>query len=307
MNLQQLEYILAVDKHRHFARAAEACFVTQPTLSMMIQKLEDEFEAKIFDRTRQPVIPTEVGEKLIRQARKILQEAEHFGEICKDMKQNVRGNLRIGIIPTIAPYLLPLFVNSFSKKYPEVQLQINEVTTEIILKQLENGELDLGILVPLENDTKWTITPLYTESFVVYSPRPFKKEYILAEDIEAEELLLLEEGHCFRSQIIKLCELRNSVNRRIQYNSGSLETLRNLVDQELGVTILPKLATLNFEENQKKKIHFFKDPQPVRQVAILTKRDYIKEKMIKALKDEIIEHLPHELISEKSEVIPLEL
>lgn len=307
MNLQQLEYIIAVDKHRHFARAAEACHVTQPTLSMMIHKLEDEYEIKIFDRTRQPVIPTEVGEKLIIQARQILQEAERFGEICLDMKENIRGELRIGIIPTIAPYLLPLFVNSFTQKYPDVNLQINELTTESILKQLENGSLDLGILVPLDNDNTWKETPLYTESFVVYSARSFEKNFVLAEEIDVNDLLLLEEGHCFRSQILKLCELRNIENQRVQYNSGSLETLRNLVDQQLGITILPKLATIHFDEKQKAKLREFRAPQPVRKVAILTKRDYIKEKLIAALKDEIILNLPEALTTANTLVVPLEL
>lgn len=307
MNLQQLEYILAVDKHRHFARAAEACHVTQPTLSMMIHKLEDKYAIKIFDRTRQPVIPTEVGEKLIVQARRILQEAERFGEICTDMKEDIKGELRIGIIPTIAPYLLPLFVNSFTQKYPEVHLQINELTTESILKQLENGSLDLGILVPLDNDNTWKVTPLYTESFVVYSARKFERNLVLAEEIDVNDLLLLEEGHCFRSQILKLCELRNIENQKIQYNSGSLETLKNLVDQQLGITILPKLATLHFDEIQKKKIREFQDPKPVRKVAILTKRDYIKEKLIAALHSEILEKLPSELTLQKSFVVPLQL
>ncbi|SOE22300.1 LysR family transcriptional regulator, hydrogen peroxide-inducible genes activator [Spirosomataceae bacterium TFI 002] len=307
MNLQQLEYILAVDKHRHFARAADACHVTQPTLSMMIHKLEDEYEIKIFDRTRQPVIPTEVGEKLIIQARKILQEAERFGEICIDMKENIRGELRIGIIPTIAPYLLPLFVSSFTQKYPEVLLKINELTTESILKQLENGSLDLGILVPLDNEQSWKVTPLYVEPFLVYSARSFEKNFVLAEEIDVNDLLLLEEGHCFRSQILKLCELRNKDSQRVQYNSGSLETLRNLVDQQLGITILPKLATLHFDEKQKSKLREFREPQPVRKVAILTKRDYIKEKLITALKNEIVLNLPTELTIENSIVVPLEL
>lgn len=307
MNLQQLEYILAVDKHRHFARAAEACHVTQPTLSMMIHKLEDAYDIKIFDRTRQPVVPTEVGEKLIIQARRILQEAERFGEICTEMKEHIKGELRIGIIPTIAPYLLPLFVNSFTSKYPEVHLQINELTTESILKQLEIGSLDLGILVPLDNDNTWKVTPLYIESFVVYSARKFETSLVLAEEIDVNDLLLLEEGHCFRSQILKLCELRNIENQKVQYNSGSLETLKNLVDQQLGITILPKLATLHFDEKQKKKIREFQDPKPVRKVAILTKRDYIKEKLIAALHTEIVEKLPKELALEKSFLVPLEL
>ncbi|WP_304235028.1 hydrogen peroxide-inducible genes activator [Jiulongibacter sediminis] len=304
MNLHQLEYVLAVNQHRHFARAAEACHVTQPTLSMMIQKLEEELEIKIFDRSRQPVCPTDAGEKLILQCKAVLVEAERLKEMAKEEREYIGGQLRIGVIPTIAPYLLPLFIQSFHQKYPEVELKISEMITPRILEKLESGELDAGILVPPENEKGVKTIPLYTEAFVVYSPREFEKEYLLADDINADELLLLEEGHCFRSQIIQFCELRKQSGNAIEYTSGSLETLRNLADKHLGITILPELATLNFTPEQLKKTKQFASPQPVREVGLIMSRGYVKKKLIDLLAEEIRASLPTESIKNDSQLIP---
>ena len=306
MNLQQLEYILAVNEHRHFARAAEACFVTQPTLSMMIQKLEDELGIKIFDRSRQPVCPTDAGLRLIEQAKRVLQQVERLQEMAHEERDYVGGELRVGIIPTIAPYLLPLFIEAFHAKYPMVKLRISELVTENILHKLESGELDAGILVPPETDRKLTEIPLYTEAFVVYSPREFDKEYLLAEDINANasELLLLEEGHCFRSQIMQFCELRKQMDNAVEYTSGSLETLRNLADRHLGITILPELATLNFSMEQLKKTKQFAAPRPVRKVSLMMSRGYVKRKLIDLLAEEIKNQLPEELVTDEEQVVP---
>ncbi len=306
MNLQQLEYILAVNEHRHFARAAEACFVTQPTLSMMIQKLEEELEVKLFDRSRQPVCPTEAGERLIAQAKKIMSEVSVLQEMAREERDYIGGELRIGIIPTIAPYLLPLFIESFHAKYPLIRLKISELVTDNILNKLERGELDAGILVPPENDKRLTEIPLYTEAFVVYSPREFDKEYLLAEDINANanELLLLEEGHCFRSQILQFCELKRKMDTAIEYTSGSLETLRNLADRQLGITILPELATLTFTMDQLKKTRQFASPRPVRKVSMVMSRGFVKRKLLDLLSEEIKSQLPADLVTEEELIVP---
>lgn len=304
MNLHQLEYVLAVNHHRHFARAAEACHVTQPTLSMMIQKLEDELEIKIFDRSRQPVCPTDAGERLIKQCKAILVEAERLREMAKEEREYIGGQLRIGVIPTIAPYLLPLFIQSFHEKYPEVELKITEMITGHIMEKLELGELDAGILVPPDGEKGVKAISLYTEAFVVYSPREFEKEYLLADDINADELLLLEEGHCFRSQIIRFCELRKQSANAIEYTSGSLETLRNLADKHLGITILPQLATLNFSPEQLKKTKQFASPQPVREVSLIMSRGYVKKKLIDLLAQEIKSNLPEVIGKSESNRIP---
>lgn len=292
MNIQQLEYVLAVNTYRHFARAAESCHVTQPTLSMMIHKLEEEHGVKIFDRSKQPVIPTQAGEKLIDQARVILREVDRFSEIVNSSKNTISGELRVGIIPTIAPYLLPMFLLSFKEKYPDVRLKISENITEIILEKLQNGELDAGILVSPEESNNFNEYPLLFEPFVVYTPRKFEKEYLLAEDIDINDLLLLEEGHCFRSQIMQFCELRKQQENAIEYTSGSLETLKNLADRHLGITILPELATLNFSEEEHSNVKRFADPQPNRKISILTHRNFVKQRLVELLKHEITEHVP---------------
>lgn len=292
MNLQQIEYILALDKHRHFAKAAEASFVTQPTLSMMIQKLEEELDVKIFDRSRQPVIPTEIGEKILAKARKVIFELEEFKNIVKNEKEIISGEIRLGVIPTIAPYLLPMFLQKFSKKYEHLKLFISENVTETLLTKLKTGEIDAAIMVLPDDGENYHEYELYYEPFVVYAARPFDKEYLLAEDIDTDELLLLEEGHCFRTQILKFCELAKPKNTRIEYSSGSLETLKNLTDKQLGITVLPEMATLDFSSVERKKIKYFADPQPYRKVSIITHRDFLKRRLISLLHENILEEIP---------------
>src|SRR5882757_8565874 len=233
MTFVQLEYIVAVDTYRHFATAAEHCFVTQPTLSMQVQKLEEELGVKIFDRSKQPVIPTEAGRELIDQARKILAEKDIVGEIVQAKKGILTGELRIGIIPTLAPYLLPLFVQGFTAKYPHVRLVVNELTTEVIVSHLRAGKIDMGILVTPLQETGIKEYPLFYEELMAYVSKKnaaYKKTYMLPQDIDPNKLWLLEEGHCFRSQIVNLCELRKASRdaSHFDYEAGSIETLRRM-------------------------------------------------------------------------------
>jgi LysR family hydrogen peroxide-inducible transcriptional activator len=292
MNLQQLEYMVAVDNERSFSKASEQCHVTQPTLSMMIQKLESEYDIKIFDRSKHPVAPTETGKALIAQARLILQEVERIKELVQEKKNTIAGELQVGIIPTIAPYVLPLFLTDFAAKYPNIRLKVSELVTEDILHKLDEGKLDAGILVSPDDNRLFNNFPLYFEPFVVYSARQFDKEYLLAEDINPNDLLLLEESHCFRSQIIQFCELRDKKENMIEFTSGSLETLRNLADKDLGITILPELSTLQFSDADLHKIKRFASPEPFRVVSLMTRRDFVKKRMIKAFSDEIVAHIP---------------
>ncbi len=227
MNLQQLEYIVAVDHHRHFARAAEHCFVTQPTLSMMIQKLEEELNVRIFDRSKQPVVPTEAGAAIIKQAKVVLLEAGRLKETVSAMKNEMSGELHIGIIPTLAPYLLPLFLHPFTTKYPNLRLKITELTTAQIIEALQENKLDAGILATPLHQPSLIEQPLFYEEFLLYSARKdiaTNKKYVLAEDIEPRHLWLLEEGHCLRSQVLNICELRRKdwSESNFEYESGSL-------------------------------------------------------------------------------------
>jgi LysR family hydrogen peroxide-inducible transcriptional activator len=297
MNIQQLEYIIAVDNSRHFVKAAEKCFVTQATLSMMIKKLEEELNVKIFDRSRQPVIPTEIGKKIIAQAKVILQESKRLAEIVQEEQGELTGELKIGIIPTLAPYLLPLFMNSFLQKYPSVRLKISELTTDEIIHRLEQHDLDVGLLSTPLNQPSLTEQPLFYEEFVVYASAKEKllsKKYVLAKDIDINRLCLLEEGHCLRSQVFNLCELKNKEKQvhQLDFATGSIETLKRIVETNQGITILPFLALKDMTTKQKDNIRHFKSPAPAREIGLVTYRYFVKEQLIKGLKEEILKNIP---------------
>ena len=297
MTLQQLEYILAVDTYKQFSTAAEKCFITQPSLSAMIQKLEDELGVKIFDRSKQPIMPTEIGTDIIAQARVIVNEAENLKQLVKDRLETVSGGLRLGIIPTLAPYLLPLFLKDFSEKYSDLKLSIIELTTENIIAQLKKGILDVGIMATPSQDNQLFEEPIFYEEFVVYAPNEkaiLKKNYMLAEDIDANRLMLLQEGHCMRSQVINLCALQKTQSSlsNITYEAGSLETLKRLVEAHSGITILPHLAILDMDEEQIQYIRFFKPPAPVREISLVTHRSLAKKRLIAVLKEAIYHNLP---------------
>jgi LysR family transcriptional regulator, hydrogen peroxide-inducible genes activator len=311
MTFVQLEYAVAVDTYRHFATAAEHCFVTQPTLSMQVQKLEEELGVKIFDRSKQPVVPTEIGIEIIEQARRILSEKNVIKELVQTKKGILTGELRIGIIPTLAPYLLPLFIQNFYKKYPLIKLVVQELMTEYIVSRLREGRIDVGILVtPLqENGIKEHV--LFYEELLAYVSRKnaaYKKTYVLAQDIDPEKLWLMEEGHCFRSQIVNLCELRRAseMGTHFEYEAGSIETLRRMVELNDGITILPELTTLDMTARQLQLVRHFKKPAPMREVSIVVHRDFVKKRLIEALKEEIIAAIPDKLKTNKDlNVVPI--
>lgn len=311
MTFIQLEYIVAVDTYRHFAEAASHCFVTQPTLSMQIQKLEEELGVKIFDRSKQPVLPTEPGIEIIEHARKILSSRDVLHDMINSKKGIINGELKIGIIPTLAPYLLPLVLPSFTKKHEHIKLVINELTTDILISRLREGKIDVGILVTPLNESGIKEDILFYEEMVVYvskSNAVYKKTYLLPKDIDPEKLWLLQEGHCFRSQIIQLCELRKSSKEGslFEYEAGSFETLRRMVELNDGITILPELATLDMTAHQQNHLRYFRQPAPVREVSIVTHRDFVKRKLIDLLKKEILAVVPAKLRKNKKvTVVPV--
>jgi len=296
MNIQQLSYIIAIDRFRHFARAAEHCRVTQPTLSTMLNRLEEELGVKVFDRSRSPVMPTETGKRIIAQARRILEEVDHLHRLAGEMSDQVEGELRLGVIPTVAPFLLPLFLQELLDAYPKLRITINELTTSEIVVQLKSNMIDAGILAtPLGQEAIREI-PLYNEPFVVYRSkmlppiRPGKKQNkLLPEDLDLDRLWLLEEGHCLRSQIAALCELKkqNRTYSNLVYEAGSIDSLKRLVDSNNGITILPALAIRDFSETEMKSVQYFRDPVPARQISIVTYRHHLKERIVDVLKEEI--------------------
>ncbi len=291
MTITQLSYVLAVAEYKNFTLAAEKCFVTQPTLSMQIQKLEDELSILIFDRSKKPIFLTEIGEKIVNQAKNIVNEAGRIKDIVDQQKGYIGGEFKVGIIPTIMPTLLPMFLNNFIKKYPKVNLIIEEQTTEEIIKRLKNGHLDCAIAAtPLEEENLKEIV-LYYEPFVAYIPEnhaSFDKKEITIEDLDLDTILLLQDGHCFRNGILNLCKNNKYVaENHFQLESGSFETLIKLADEGLGTTLLPYLHTLDLNEKNKSKLKPFKDPKPAREVSLIYPKNELKIHIINALRDVI--------------------
>jgi LysR family hydrogen peroxide-inducible transcriptional activator len=291
MTITQLKYVLAVAEHKNFTLAAEKCFVTQPTLSMQIQKIEEELSIQIFDRTKKPIQLTEIGQKIVNQAKNIVIEADRIQDIVEQQKGFIGGEFRLGIIPTIMPTLLPMFLNNFIKKYPKVKLIIEELNTDEIIIKLKNGNLDAAIAAtPLEDDKIKEIV-LYFEPFVAYIPENnsiFQKEEIEVEDLNINEILLLQDGHCFRDGILNLCKNRNESGfKSFQIESGSFETLIKLADEGLGTTLLPYLHTLDLKEKDKVKLRHFKEPKPAREVSLIYPKSELKIQIIDALRSTI--------------------
>jgi len=311
MTITQLEYIVAVDTYRSFVLAAEKCFVTQPTLSMQVQKLEETLGVKLFDRSKQPVVPTEIGIEIIAQARVLLAESEKIKEIVSDRERKLSGELRVGIIPTVAPYVLPKILRGFIERYPQVKLIVWEQTTEQIIQQLKMGMIDCGILSTPLHESALTEIPVFYENFVAYTSKNsklFKKKNVNPDDIDIEEIWLLNEGHCMREQVLNICQRRKSTEsyKHFEYNMGSVETLKRMVDQNNGATILPELALSDLTDKQLDKVRYFKSPEPAREVSIVIQRNFLKRRLIEALKNEILDFLPKRMkTKKKKEVIDI--
>ncbi len=308
MTIVQLEYLVAVDTYRSFVVAAQKCFVTQPTLSMQIQKLEDTLGVKLFDRSKQPVTPTEIGIDIIYQARMVLAESEKIKEIVSDRQKELSGELRVGIIPTISPYIFPKILHGFSEKYPQVKVSVWEQTKEQIIQQLKSGTLDCGILSTPLHESSLTEIPVFYENFVAYVSKHSKlskKKSIVTDDIDIDEIWVLNEGHCMREQVLNICQRRKSTKgfQHFEYNTGSIETLKRMVDQNNGATILPELALADLTDKQMDKVRYFKSPEPAREVSLVIQRNFLKRRMIEALKNEILEFVPKRLKNKKKKEV----
>jgi LysR family transcriptional regulator, hydrogen peroxide-inducible genes activator len=301
ITLTQLEYIVAVDTYRHFGKAAESCFITQPTLSMQIKKLEEDLEVVIFDRSKQPLIPTDVGRRIIEQARITLQESDKINNIIKDYKNQISGELKIGIIPTLAPYLLPLFIGNYKRKYPSINILVEELTTVNIIDRLNRDLIDVGILVTPLHEERINEKPLFYEGMLLYLHEDHelaKKSAIRLKDIATPELWLLRDGHCFRDQVINLCSFSQGTNSALPFHfeAGSLETIMNIIDKEGGMTIIPELATIGMSETRFEHVRTFVDSNPLREVSLVSSRHFAKYKLIDLLGKEIVSSMPEKLL-----------
>ena len=291
MTITQLQYVLAVAEHKNFTLAAEKCFVTQPTLSMQIQKVEEELNIQIFDRTKKPIQLTDIGQKIVNQAKNIVNEADRMKDIVEQQKGFIGGEFKLGIIPTVMPTLLPMFLNTFVKKYPKVKLIIEELNTDDIILRLKNGNLDAAIAATPLNEEKLKEIVIYYEPFVAYIPEKHRiadKKEIEVSDLNLDEILLLQDGHCFRDGILNLCKNQEvATANNFQIQSGSFETLIKLADEGLGLTLLPYLHTLDLKEKDKLKLKHFKDPKPAREISLIFPKTELKIQIIDALRQSI--------------------
>lgn len=304
MTLQQLEYIVALDEHRHYVTAAAHCFVSQPNLTMQVKKLEDEIGVRVFDRNKKPLQPTEIGKEVILRARSILRESRQLQEFINHEKESIEGEFTIGIIPTLAPYLLPHFLPVFIKENPKVHLKIQELQTGQIISQLENGIIDIGLLVTPLNEASIKEIPIFYEPFLLYLPenhRFFSEKLMLAEDLDPSEVLILDEGHCFREQALSICkQAKHGSSIGFDYQSGSIEALKNLVKNGVGYTLVPELSVIN--ELDSVYVRRFTNPEPVREVSIVVHNSYIKESVVERLKDAIQKVVPERFLQKQSVV-----
>lgn len=307
ISLVQLEYVLALHSQGSFVAAAKHCHVTQPTLSMQLKKLEEELGVLLFDRSKQPLMPTYLGAKIIEQARATLQEAAKIHTIIQESQGVVKGSLSIGIIPTLSPYLLPLFIGQFLRKYPGVQVRIRDLKTENILSDICKDQLDVGIIVTPVKDSRITENPVFYEEFYVYLDeelaRRLQANYVEIEDLLDHKLWLLEEGNCFRTQTFNLCGLDQLRYKELdfQYESGNLQTLMKMVDYEGGLTLIPQLAAADLPDEHKDRLRFIGKGHPVREVSIVYSRKFAKLDLINRLKAEIRETIPAEILNNRGE------
>lgn len=303
MTLQQLEYILAVDKCRHFGKAADVCNVTQPTLSAMIGKLEEELNVKIFDRTRQPISPTPVGELVIRQAQEVLYQSNRIKDIIEEERHSLTGIFRVGILPTIAPYLLPRFFPQLMKKYPQLDIRVREMKTSEIKKALAEGELEAGILAKLAGLEEFAETHLCYEKYVGYVSREdklFGQSIIRTSDVAgSKDLWLLDEGHCFRDQLVRFCQMKGAQTSQLAYNLGSIETFMRMVESGKGITFIPELAADQLNEIQQELVRPFAVPVPTRQLVLITQPQFVRQSVLDVLVKEIQASVPKDMLKLK--------
>ncbi len=291
MTITQLKYVLAVAEHQNFTVASEHCFVTQPTLSMQIQKLEDQLGIKIFNRSKKPIQLTDIGLKIVEQAKTIVDESNRISDIVDQQKGYIGGKFKLGIIPTIMPTLLPMFLKTFIKKYPKVNLIIEELTTEEIIKKLSDSHIDAAIAAtPLENESiKERV--IYYEPFVGFIPenhRLYSSKNINPNDLELNDILLLEDGHCFKASVLNLCKtFKQDTSSHFHLESGSFSTLVKLSKENMGMTLLPYLHTLDLNTTDKKHLREFNTPAPAREVSLIYHKSQLKMQLIESLKSVI--------------------
>lgn len=285
MNIQQLEYLIAVDKYKHFGKAALACFITQPTLSAMIQKFEDEVDVKIFDRTTHPIRTTDLGVQIIAEAKKVIDSINELKSKANLLNNVLAGKVNLGIIPTVSSFILPTQIFSFLKENPKIELNVKEMTTDNIIKSLKSGELDAGIIAtPYDAASEFYQDFLFNEELMLYSSEieTKKDSFVVPEEISSDKVWLLEEGNCLRSQFENICQLKeNSMKpKNLDFLASNINTLIQMVDKVGGITILPELAIPQLSDVQINKISRFRPPFPFREISLIYYKPTYKQKIL---------------------------
>ena len=299
MTLQQLEYIVAVYRTRHFVKAAEACGVTQPTLSAMIQKLEAELDVKLFERSSQQVMPTAIGKVVVEQAWKVLNRARKLKDIVAEEKKSLTGTFRLGILPTIAPYLLPRFFPRLMRENSSLEIRVVEMKTADIRRAIDRGEIDAAVMVDTGDLDDYALTTLFYEQFLAYvspSDQLSAKKSIKTSDLNNELLWLLDEGHCFRDQLVKYCQLKAAKTSQSAYSLGSIETFMRIVENGQGVTFIPELATMQLTPTQKELVRPFAIPIPTREVVMATSKAFVRQSLLNMIVGQIRNSVPEKML-----------
>ena len=307
VTLTQLGYAVAVDEHRHFGAAAAACHVTQPTLSMQLRKLEASLGVPLFDRERSPVTPTDAGARILEQARQVLREAARLIELRESHTNVIAGELRLGVIPTLAPYLLPRTLPVLGRRHPELELVVEERVTDDVIERVRSGALDAGLIATSVAGSDLTERRLFTEPFVGYvstSHRLASRQTIRPADLSLDDLWLLTEGHCFRTQTVRLCRNRSRRSARsatactlgARFESGNLETLKRIVEGGVGMTLLPRLAADDLRASaQRHLLKPFGSRPPSRDVRLLCRRSQPRAQLVNAFVNVVLEGLPQDM------------
>ena len=299
MTLQQLEYIVAVYRTRHFVKAAEACGVTQPTLSAMIQKLEAELDVKLFERSSQQVVPTPIGKVVVEQAWKVLNRARKLKDIVAEEKKSLTGTFRLGILPTIAPYLLPRFFPRLMRENSSLEIRVVEMKTADIRRSIDRGEIDAAVMVDTGDLDDYALTTLFYEQFLAYvspSDQLSAKKSIKTSDLSNELLWLLDEGHCFRDQLVKYCQLKAAKTSQSAYSLGSIETFMRIVENGQGMTFIPELATMQLTPPQKELVRPFAIPIPTREVVMATSKAFVRQSLLDMIVGQIRNSVPEKML-----------
>ena len=301
MNIQQLEYLVAVDRVKNFTKAAEVCNVTQATLSAMIKKLEEELDVIVFDRKAKPILTTEIGQIIIEESKNILAHCALLREKAKGKSDKIEGRVKIGVIPTIANSLLPKIIKSLLTTYPKLHVEIVEITTQNIIKQLKEGSIDVGIVATPNAEENIEEEVLYYETLMVYGDVDKKTSYVIPEEIKNKKIWLLEEGHCLREQFMKLCALKKKdlMPNNLVFDANSFDTLLNMVDEFGGLTLIPELYYQSLPKERRDKVSFFEPPIPVREVCLVYYRPFAKQRIVTVLADFIRNIISETLMSKQ--------